>query len=167
MRLRGQWMTALAIGALTAGCVAPVQQAGVSSRTASIRSGEVRLNEAEALASVNAYRRGYGLVPVRIDAAVTRAARGQSLAMAQQGVMSHAAGGDFRARLTANGVGRATAVENIAWGHRTFSEAMGSWQSSYSHAANMQSPDMTRLGVAVVNTAGGAYWTLVMAGDGR
>ena len=44
---------------------------------------------------------------------------------------------------------------------------MSSWQGSSTHAANMQAADMTRLGVAVVNTTNGAYWTLVMAGKAR
>jgi uncharacterized protein YkwD len=105
--------------------------------------------------------------PVTIDAAVMRAARAQSEAMARLGVMTHEAGGDFRARLAANGVGRAPAVENIAWGQRSFAEAMQSWQYSSSHAQNMQTPDMTRLGVAMVNGASGPFWTLVMAGEAR
>ncbi len=121
----------------------------------------------QALASVNAYRATYGLTPVRIDAAVMRAARAQSEAMARSGVMSHEAGGDFRSRLLASGVGRAPAVENIAWGQRSFAEAMQSWRYSATHAQNMATPDMTRLGVAVVNGANGPFWTLVMAGEAR
>ncbi len=96
-----------------------------------------------------------------------RAARVQSEAMARLGAMSHEAGGEFRARLAANGVGRAPAVENIAWGQRNFTEAMQSWKQSTGHARNMQGPDMTRLGVALVNGASGPFWTLVMAGDAR
>ncbi len=148
----------LALGA----CVAPNVGAGYAS------SGPGRaVNNGEVLASVNAYRRQYGLQPVRIDAAVTRAARAQSAAMAQQGVLSHDAGGDFRGRLAANGVGRAPAVENIAWGTRSFAETMQMWAASYSHARNMQTPDMTRVGVALVNGGSGPYWTMVMAGEAR
>lgn len=119
----------------------------------------------DALAHVNAFRRANGLRPVRLDPAAMAAARAQSVAMAQQGSMSHSAGGDFRARLAASGVGRAPAVENIAWGQRSIGEAMGTWKGSSLHARNMLTPDMTRLGVAVVPGSNGLYWTLVMAGD--
>ncbi len=166
MRLRLSWSIAMcAVNAMMGGCVS-------ADRTGSTRPAPLgqppassTLNAVQALASVNAYRRAHGLAPVRLDAAVTSAARAQSLAMGRQGQMSHEAGGDFRARLLAHGVGRVPAVENIAWGQRSFPEAMQSWQASYGHAQNMQAPDMTRLGVAVVDTPSGAYWTLVLAGN--
>ena len=163
-------MSVFALGLGAGACVAPtVSLTGKTADIAEYASSAPGLgvNTAEVLASVNAYRRSYGLQPVRIDAAVTRAARAQSAAMAQQGVLSHDAGGDFRARLLANGVGRAPAVENIAWGTRTFAETMQIWIASYSHAQNMQTPDMTRVGVALVNGSNGPYWTMVMAGNAR
>lgn len=139
----------------------------VSQATASLAARAAPVNQSEAVASVNALRRANGLGPVRVDPAVMAAARAQSVAMAQQGVMSHYAGGDFRGRLQASGVGRAPAVENIAWGQRTLAEAMATWRASPKHAENMLSPDMTRLGVAAAPGAGGTYWTLVLAGDSR
>lgn len=159
----------LVIGAMLGGLVGPA--AASSSAWTSTLSADApssaNVSQSEVLASVNAYRRSLGLAPVRLDAAVTAAARAQSVAMAQQGVMSHDAGGDFRARLLANGVGRAPAVENIAWGTRSFAQTMQMWMASSKHAENMQTPDMTRVGVAVVNTSRGAYWTMVMAGNAR
>jgi uncharacterized protein YkwD len=162
----------LLAGALSAsigGCVAPASETAgrVGSASVGTRAAAAALNPGEALAAVNAYRRSHGLQPVRLDAAATRAARAHSAAMAQQGVMSHSTGGEFRARLDAHGIGRAPAVENIAWGQRSFGEAMATWQASSLHAANLQTADMTRLGVAVVNTTNGAYWTLIMAGEAR
>lgn len=139
----------------------------VSQATSSLAVRPAPVNQGEAVASVNALRRANGLGPVRVDPAVMAAARAQSLAMAQQGVMSHYAGGDFRGRLQANGVGRAPAVENIAWGQRTLAEAMATWRASPKHAENMLSPDMTRLGIAAAPGSGGTYWTLVLAGDSR
>jgi uncharacterized protein YkwD len=158
-----------AIATMLGGVVASAKASGFSwtSTVSADAPSNVRLNQAEVLASVNAYRRSLGLGAVRLDSAVTAAARAQSVAMAQQGVMSHDAGGDFRSRLLANGVGRAPAVENIAWGTHSFGQTMQMWQASYSHAQNMSTPDMTRVGVAVVNTSRGAYWTMVMAGDAR
>ena len=166
MRLRLSWSVAMfAIAAILGGCVSADVTASTRPVSRSKPVGGGALNSAQALANVNAYRRAHGLASVRLDAAVTSAARAQSLAMARQGRMSHEAGGDFRARLIAHGVGRVPAVENIAWGQRSFPEAMQSWQASYGHARNMQAPDMTRLGVAMVDTPSGAYWTLVLAGD--
>ncbi len=158
----------VAMGALLAGCVGTADVTGSTwSGVSASAPSSSSINQSEALISVNAYRRSLGLAPVRIDQSVIAAARAQSVAMARQGVMSHEAGGDFRARLAASGVGRAPAVENIAWGTRSFAETMQMWKASYSHAQNMSTPDMTRLGVAVVNTSRGAYWTLVMAGEAR
>ncbi|MGL4440662.1 MAG: CAP domain-containing protein [Bosea sp. (in: a-proteobacteria)] len=157
------------MGAMLGGCVSTADVTG-STWTSSVSAdapSSANVNQSEVLASVNGYRRSLGLGPVRFDAAVTAAARAQSVAMAQQGVMSHDAGGDFRSRLLSNGVGRAPAVENIAWGTRSFAQTMQMWVASYKHAENMQTPDMTRIGVAVVNTSRGAYWTMVMAGNAR
>ncbi len=170
MMQRRRELVALSMGLALAsgGCAAPFSATTGSPRTVVARAVAgtvVALDPGQALAAVNVYRRGYGLAPVRLDPAVTDAARIQSHAMAQQGVMSHSAGSDFRSRLLASGVGRTTAVENIAWGQRSFAEAMASWRNSSGHAQNMQSPEVTRLGVAMANTSNGAYWTLVLAGD--
>lgn len=166
MRLRLSWSFIMfAIAAIVGGFFSADVTASTRPVSRSEPVGGGALNPAQALANVNAYRRAHGLASVRLDAAVTSAARAQSLAMARQGRMSHEAGGDFRARLIAHGVGRVPAVENIAWGQRSFPEAMQSWQASYGHARNMQAPDMTRLGVAMADTPSGAYWTLVLAGD--
>lgn len=170
MKLRIYWATAVfVVAAMMGGCVstADVTSSTWTSTISADAPSSANVNQAEVLASVNAYRRSLGLAPVRVDKAVTAAARAQSAAMAQQGVMSHDAGGDFRSRLSANGVGRAPAVENIAWGTRSFAQTMQMWKASNKHAENMQTPDMTRVGVAVINTSRGAYWTMVMAGEAR
>ncbi len=136
-----------------AGCVgAPGPAAYMTAEPARPVRGDI---SGQTLAEVNAFRRASGLAPVRLDPAVTRAARAQAQAMAQAGAMSHSAGGDFRARLAANGVGRAPAVENIAWGVNSVSQAMVMWRGSSLHAQNMLTPDMTRLGVAAVPAQAG------------
>lgn len=159
----------LVAGAILGGCVstADVTNSTWTSTVSADAPSSARVNPAEVLASVNSFRRSLGLAPVRVDSAVTAAARAQSEAMARQGVMSHDAGGDFRNRLMSSGVGRAPAVENIAWGTHSFAQTMQLWIGSSKHAENMSTPDMTRVGVAVVNTSRGAYWTMVMAGEAR
>lgn len=100
MRLRLSWsVTMFAISAMLGGCVSADVTASTRPVSRSEPVGGGALNPAQALANVNAYRRAHGLASVRLDAAVTSAARAQSLAMARQGRMSHEAGGDFRARL--------------------------------------------------------------------
>jgi uncharacterized protein YkwD len=153
-----------------AGCVTVDQMATastVAAPAAQRASAPRTVSAQEALAHVNAYRRSYGLPAVRLDEAATRAARAQSIAMAQQDYMSHTAGGDFRERLMANGVGRTTAVENLAVRTSTVAETVALWQASSSHAQNMLTPDVTRMGIAAVPGPSGMYWTLVMAGDAR
>lgn len=146
-----------------AGCVnstAPVSAAGATTAASPAQA----FSPAEALAGINAYRAASGLAPVRLDAAAARAARSHSETMARQGVLSHEAGGDLRTRLAAVGVARVPAVENVAWGTRSFADTLRLWQSSSQHNQNLQAPDVSRMGIAVSNGASGPYWSLVMLG---
>jgi uncharacterized protein YkwD len=171
MRLSRPVAAILALAAVPlAGCVTVDQMATastVAAPAAQRQSAPRAVSPQEALAHVNAYRRAYGLPPVRLDEAATRAARAQSLAMAQQDHMSHSAGGDFRERLMANGVGRTTAVENLAVRTNSVAETVALWRASSKHAQNMLEPDVTRMGIAAAPGPSGLYWTLVMAGDVR
>jgi uncharacterized protein YkwD len=112
---------------------------------------------------VSAWRASHGLNTVRVDDALNRAAATQTQAMMAQGVMSHDAGGDFRARMRAHGV-RASSAENIAMGQPSVENVMSVWQGSWGHNANLLNPDMVRVGLAKgVTPAGQIYWTLVLS----
>ncbi len=112
---------------------------------------------------VSAWRASHGLNSVRVDEALNRAASTQTQAMMAQGVMSHDAGGDFRARMRAHGV-RASSAENIAMGQPSVQHVMSTWQGSWGHNANLLNPDMARVGLARgVTAAGTVYWTLVLS----
>ena len=112
---------------------------------------------------VSAWRASHGLGGVRVDEALNRAASTQTQAMMAQGVMSHDAGGDFRARMRAHGV-RAASAENIAMGQPSLDNVMSTWQGSWGHNANLLNPDMVRVGLARgITAAGQTYWTLVLS----
>jgi uncharacterized protein YkwD len=144
------------------GCIGASETTGSTQyRQAANSASSASVNPSAALASVNAYRAANGLGPVRLDPQLMQAASSHSRSMQSAGQMSHDVGGSFSSRMSAHGVGRAAAVENIAAGQRSLSEVMTAWQNSWGHAANLKNSGMTRMGIAV----SGGYWTLIMAGD--
>jgi uncharacterized protein YkwD len=117
---------------------------------------------------VTRIRAAYGLGPVRIDPALTRAAERQAQAMASAGVLSHDVGGSFGSRMNAAGLGNVPTAENVGAGHRSMQAAIDSWQRSPDHQANLLMRDVTRIGVARVDAPGkpyGTYWAMVLAAD--
>ncbi|MDB5648728.1 MAG: SCP-like extracellular [Hyphomicrobiales bacterium] len=131
----------------------------------------VRVAAAEdggAAAMVSRFRASHGLGPVRIDPALTRAAREQAHAMASAGVLSHDVGGAFSSRMNAAGLGYVPTAENVGAGHRSLQAAIASWERSPGHQANLLMSSATRIGVARVDAPGkpyGVYWAMVLAAD--
>src|SRR5689334_1836864 len=93
--------------------------------------------EGGAAAMVTRLRAAYGLGPVRLDPALTRAAERQAQAMASANVLSHEIGGSFGARMNAAGLGDVITAENVGVGHRSVQGAIESWSRSPDHQANM------------------------------
>ncbi|MDB5643960.1 MAG: SCP-like extracellular [Hyphomicrobiales bacterium] len=118
-----------------------------------------------AASMVTRFRAAYGLGPVRIDPALTRAAERQAQAMAAAGVLSHDVGGSFGSRMSAAGLGHVPAAENVGVGHRSMQAAIESWQRSPGHQANLLMRGVTRIGVARVDAPGRPYWAMVLAED--
>lgn len=119
-------------------------------------------------AMVTRFRAAYGLGPVRIDPALTKAAERQAQAMAAAGVLSHEIGGSFGSRMNAAGLGHVPTAENVGAGHRSMQGAIEAWQRSPGHQANLLMRDVTRIGVARVAAPGkpyGSYWAMVLAAD--
>jgi uncharacterized protein YkwD len=125
------------------------------------------VNPSDIVGAVNAYRRANGLPAVRADASVMNAARAHARAMAGANSLSHDLGGDLRSRLASHGVGRTTAVENVAWGVNTVQEVMSLWQGSAGHNQNLLAPDISRLGIGAAAGPTGMYWALIMTGTPR
>lgn len=119
---------------------------------------------AQAARMVSAHRAAHGLSPVRVDAALNRAAAIQSQAMAAQGVMSHDAAGAFPDRMRSTGV-RSPAAENIGMGYNSLQHAFSGWQASHGHNVNMLNPEMNKIGLArAVGANGQLFWTMVLSG---
>lgn len=124
--------------------------------------------DAGAADMITRYRAAHGLGPVRVDPALTRAARQQAQAMAAAGVLSHDVAGSLGSRLRAVGYSPMAAAENVGAGHRSLQEAMAGWERSSGHRANLLMSSATRIGIARVDAPGkpyGIYWALVLAGE--
>jgi uncharacterized protein YkwD len=130
----------------------------------------VRLDPAQALASLNAYRARSGLKPARLDPALMLMAQRQADAMAAGNRMSHDIGGSFPSRLAAAGVDATEAGENLGGGYYSLAEAMTGWETSPEHDANLRIANATRFGIAIAKdprTHYGVYWAMEMAAEPR
>lgn len=116
---------------------------------------------------INAYRARSALGALRLDPALSEAARRQSLAMAQAGTLSHDIAGALRGRLAVVGVSDVIAAENIGRGTADVTRAILSWRGSAAHDRNLRLAEATRLGLARADAPGGPWWTLILAGDPR
>lgn len=130
--------------------------------------GPATVNPTAAAQAINDYRRSRGLSTVTIDPKLMAIARGHSQAMARANKMSHKVRGEpsFSRRLSKGNYDAAIAVENVAAGHRNFSEALKGWKASAGHRANLLKPGVTQMGIAVSYADNGKYgnfWTLVLA----
>lgn len=126
------------------------------------------LNSDMARDVINAYRKKYGLKPLKLNAELTEAAKAHSSDLAKWDRISHY-GSDgsnpwdrvkrtgYRARLTA---------ENVGTGQVNFNEVMKGWEESPGHNKNLLTPDATSMGIALVqdpHTEFKSFWTLVIA----
>jgi uncharacterized protein YkwD len=122
-----------------------------------------RSGENAASISISKLRAEQGLVPVRSDPVLTRAAREQADAMARAGTMSHDVVGSLQSRLARAGIRAGRAGENVAAGHTTLTEVLAAWMRSSGHRDNLLMRDATRIGLARSDGRGGPYWALVVA----
>ncbi|MDE3176882.1 MAG: CAP domain-containing protein [Pseudomonadota bacterium] len=126
----------------------------------------VRLDPAEALGWLNAYRAQSGLAPVRLDAELTALAQAQADAMASADKISHDVQGAFAARLAASGVRAGEAGENVCAGYFSTVQAMQAWRRSPEHDVNLRLRSATRFGVALAKnprSGWGAFWAMAIA----
>ena len=155
---------ALAIGACAG--APPPREAAAPGLPRSISA--VRLDPAEALVDLDAYRANFGLAPVRIDPALSAMAQRQAAAMVAANQMSHDVKGSFSSRLAASGIAAGEAGENLGAGYRSVAQAMDGWRRSPEHDANLRLPRVTRFGIALAkdpSTDYGVYWAMVIAAD--
>ncbi|MEN3343147.1 MAG: hypothetical protein V7644_2551 [Actinomycetota bacterium] len=111
----------------------------------------LRPPESKLLQAVNAARTARGLRPLRLDSALTQAARAHSVDMLGHGYFAH---GDFSGRMTAYHVRGSRMGEDLAWGNGPYARAAAvvqEWLGSPEHRANLLDPRFTRLGVGVAS----------------
>lgn len=123
----------------------------------------------EALAALNAMRRGEGLPEVSHNTTLQAVADEQAAIMARTGRIAHTAedGEAFVTRLRRAGF-MGGAGENLAGGPPTLSAVVEGWMRSPAHHRVMVNPDYRQFGLAVrrgaasANNTYGIYWALVM-----
>ncbi|WP_306469502.1 CAP domain-containing protein [Actinoplanes sp. DH11] len=110
---------------------------------------------------INTERTQRGCSALKVNAALTAAARGHSAWMAQTGKFSHTgrSNSNFVARSKAAGYTKPSA-ENIAWGYRSATQVVNGWMNSPGHRTNILNCKSKTVGVGVVFSANGApYYT--------
>lgn len=110
----------------------------------------------------NAERQKRGLNPLRVNAALTRAAQLHAEAMAQADRMEHTLPGavlpDLRSRAEHVGYSFRLLGENIAFNYRDASTLTYAWLSSPGHRDNMLHPDFVEVGVGIARNARGELY---------
>ncbi len=153
---------ALLLPLAIAGCAQEIPAPLVSRR----KLDAVRLDAAEAVAWLNAYRARQGLGPVRIDPALTALAQAQAEAMAAADRVSHDVKGPFAFRLASAGVRAGEAGENVCAGYFSTDDAMAAWRASPEHDVNLRLRSATRFGIALAKnprSPWGAFWAMAIA----
>lgn len=121
------------------------------------------MSDAKAAArQISQYRAANGLGAVTVDERLNRAAEHQARAVAVTGVLSH---GEFTSRMAAFGI-RGYRAENLAAGSDSVEDVIARWKASPGHNQNMLLPQVTKVGLARVDSPGmgyGRYWALVLS----
>jgi uncharacterized protein YkwD len=150
----------IALLALSALLSAP---AALAQRTAA-RTTDVQAIDAGVLAQLNAIRTSHGLVPLKLNAALTAAALGHSSEMLADGYFAHDSfdGAPFWKRLGRYAQSRTwSAGENLLWsaGALDGAKALQIWMASPEHRDNILRPGWREIGIAAVyaSSADGVY----------
>jgi uncharacterized protein YkwD len=120
-------------------------------------------------ALVNARRIEHGLRPLRLHAAVHRAAQNHSRDQARMQLMTHTGsdGSSCGDRLTRQGYRWSAWGENVAMGYPTARAVVRAWMHSAGHRANILNARFRHVGVGLSWSADGTpYWTLDLARPG-
>ena len=104
------------------------------------------------IARVNLYRAREGLGPLRLDAALTRAAEAHARDMAEHGNFTHVGsdGAALGARASRAGYRWQRVAENIAGGQASPDAVVDDWMASEGHRANILEPAYRDAGVGHV-----------------
>jgi uncharacterized protein YkwD len=127
-----------------------------------------RLEAERARDLVNAYRKEKGLRPLKLQPALTEAARAHARDLAKWDRISHfgSDGSNPWDRVKRAGYNAKLAAENVGTGQITIDEVMKGWQASPGHNRNLLLPEAEHMGIALVQdpkTEFKTFWTLVIA----
>jgi uncharacterized protein YkwD len=125
------------------------------------------LNVDVARDKINAYRRKKGLKPLRINAALTAAAKAHSRDLAKWDRISHfgSDGSNPWDRVKRAGYNAKVAAENVGTGQVSFDEVLKGWENSPGHNKNLLLSDAEHMGIALVHEPKSefkTFWTLVV-----
>jgi len=126
-----------------------------------------RLDAEQARELVNAYRKQKGLRPLKLQPALTEAARAHARDLAKWDRISHfgSDGSNPWDRVKRVGYNAKLAAENVGTGQASIVEVMKGWQASPGHNKNLLIADAEHMGIAMVHdpkTEFKTFWTLVI-----
>ena len=152
----------IAVAVLVALAAVPAAFAG----SGTTRQTSLQALDAGVLVQLNAIRTAHGLVPLKLNAALTAAADGHSAQMLDDGYFAHesADGSPFWKRLAAYSSlshGSWSVGENLLWSSPDVdaSRALDLWMHSPEHKANILAPRWREIGISAVHvsSAPGTY----------
>lgn len=126
------------------------------------------LNPERARDLINQYRAEKGLKPLRLNPALSEAAKAHSRDLAKWDRISHygSDGSNPWDRVKRTGYKPRVAAENVGTGQVTFDEVLRGWKESPGHNKNLLLADGREMGLALVQdpkTEFKSFWTLVVA----
>jgi hypothetical protein len=123
-----------------------------------IRAAQIQPEAWQIVILANQARAASGAGPLQWDSALANAARQHCLQMAAEGAIAHRYGGepDVAGRAGQAGARFSLIEENVAIGPSP-AAIHGAWMHSPDHRTNLLSPDVDRVGVAVVASRGVLY----------
>ena len=129
--------------------------------------GGTKLDAEQARDVINAYRQSKGLKPLKLNAALTEAAKAHSRDLAKWDRISHygSDGSNPWDRVKRTGYNAKVAAENVGTGQASITEVMKGWQDSPGHNKNLLLPEVEHMGIALVQdpkTEFKTFWTLVI-----
>jgi uncharacterized protein YkwD len=116
---------------------------------------------------INAYRKAKGLKPLKLNTALTEAAKAHSRDLAKWDRISHygSDGSNPWDRVKRAGYNAKVAAENVGTGQASLEEVIKGWQASPGHNKNLLLADVEHMGIALVTdprTEFKTFWTLVV-----
>lgn len=116
---------------------------------------------------INGYRKQNGLKPLRLNTALTEAAKAHSRDLAKWDRISHfgSDGSNPWDRVKRAGFNAKVAAENVGTGQVSIEEVLKGWQTSPGHNKNLLLAEADQMGIALVQdpkTEFKTFWTLVV-----